>query len=46
VHALVERERGKLASSKLGVLSNPMGLEPMRYDVRVLMRGKQDVSKK
>jgi hypothetical protein len=46
VLALVERERGKLASMKLGVLSNPTGLEPRRYDARVLMRGKQGVSKK
>jgi hypothetical protein len=28
------------------MLSNPMGLEPMWYDARVLMRGKQGVSKK
>jgi hypothetical protein len=27
-----ERERGKLALVKLGVLSNPIGLEPMQYD--------------
>jgi hypothetical protein len=27
-----ERERGRLASVKLGVLSNPMGSEPMWYD--------------
>jgi hypothetical protein len=27
-----ERERGKLASVKLGMLSNPTGSEPMRYD--------------
>jgi hypothetical protein len=26
------REREKLASAKFGVLSNPMGLEPMWYD--------------
>jgi hypothetical protein len=26
------REKEKLASSKLGVLSNPMGSVPMRYD--------------
>jgi hypothetical protein len=32
VLALVEREKGKLASVKLGVLSNPMELEPMGYD--------------
>jgi hypothetical protein len=31
VLALV-REREKLASVKLGVLSNPTGSEPMRYD--------------
>jgi hypothetical protein len=46
VLALVERERGKLSSMKLGMLSNPMGLEPVWYDARVLMRGKQGVSKK
>jgi hypothetical protein len=44
--ALIEREREKLASTKLGMLSNPMGLEPMWYDATVLMRGKQGVSKK
>jgi hypothetical protein len=32
------RGREKLASMKLGVLSNPMGLEPMRYDARVLAK--------
>jgi hypothetical protein len=32
VLALVERERGRLASMKLGVLFNPTGSEPMRYD--------------
>jgi hypothetical protein len=34
VLALVERERerGKLASVKLCVISNPMGSEPMWYD--------------
>jgi hypothetical protein len=26
------RERGKLASVKRGMISNPTGLEPMRYD--------------
>jgi hypothetical protein len=41
-----ERERGKLASMKLDVLSNPMGLEHMQYDARVLTRGKQGVSMK
>jgi hypothetical protein len=41
-----ERERGKLASMKLRVLSIPTGLEPMRYDARVLTRGKEGVSKK
>jgi hypothetical protein len=30
--ALVERERGRLASVKLGVLSNPTRSEPMQYD--------------
>jgi hypothetical protein len=39
VLALVERERGKLATTKLGALSNPTGLEPMRYDARVLAKG-------
>jgi hypothetical protein len=40
VLALVERERerGKLASMKLGMLSNPTGLEPMQYDARVLVK--------
>jgi hypothetical protein len=38
VLALVERERGKLASTMLGVLSNPTGLEPMRYDASVLAK--------
>jgi hypothetical protein len=32
------REEEKLASSKLGILSNPMGLEPMRYDARSLCK--------
>jgi hypothetical protein len=40
------RERWKLASTKLGMFSNPTGLEPMRYDTRVLAKGKQGVSKK
>jgi hypothetical protein len=31
VLALV-KGRGRLAPAKLGELSNPMGLEPMRYD--------------
>jgi hypothetical protein len=31
---------------KLGVLPNPMGLELMWYDERMLMRGKQGVSEK
>jgi hypothetical protein len=35
---LVERERGKLAMMSLGVLSNPTGLESMRYDARVLAK--------
>jgi hypothetical protein len=39
VLALVERERerGRLASAKLDMLSKLMGLEPMRYDASVLM---------
>jgi hypothetical protein len=34
VLALVERERerGRLALTKLGVFSKPMGSDPMRYD--------------
>jgi hypothetical protein len=44
--ACLGREREKLASTKLGVLSNSTGLELMRYDARVLMRGKQGVSTK
>jgi hypothetical protein len=32
------RERGKLTSVKLGVLSNPTGLEPMRYNARALTK--------
>jgi hypothetical protein len=44
--ACLDRERGELASVMLGALSNPTGLEPMRYDARVLTRGKQGVSKK
>jgi hypothetical protein len=32
VLSLVERERGKLALMKLGMLSSSMGSEPMRYD--------------
>jgi hypothetical protein len=31
---------------KLGMFSSLMGLEPMRYDARVLTRGKQGVSKR
>ncbi len=35
--ALVERERGRLASVKLGIPSwSMMELEPIRYDARVL----------
>jgi hypothetical protein len=41
VLALAERERGKLASTKLGVLSTPTGLQPMSYDVSVSERGKR-----
>jgi hypothetical protein len=33
-----ERERGRLASVKLDVLSNLMGLKPMRYDARALTK--------
>jgi hypothetical protein len=32
VLAMVERERGRLASVKHGVPSNSVVLEPMRYD--------------
>jgi hypothetical protein len=36
VLALVERERGRLASVKLGVLSKSTRLVPMYYDARAL----------
>jgi hypothetical protein len=36
--AFLDRERGKLAMMRLGALSNPTGLEPMRYDARVLAK--------
>jgi hypothetical protein len=44
VLALVKRERGKLALSKLGMLSKPMGSEPMRYDARVLAEDAKEVN--
>jgi hypothetical protein len=38
VLALFERERGKLATTKLGALYNPTGLVLMWYDARVLAK--------
>jgi hypothetical protein len=38
VLALGERERGRLAATKLGAPSKPTGLEPMRYDASVLVK--------
>jgi hypothetical protein len=32
------RKRGKLAMMKLGAPSKPTGLEPIRYDARVLAK--------
>jgi hypothetical protein len=45
------REEEKLASSKLDVLSNPMGSVPMRYDAESYVRykgenGKSDTAQK
>jgi hypothetical protein len=45
------REEEKLASSKLSVLSNPMGSVPMRYDAGSYVRykgenGKSDTGQK
>jgi hypothetical protein len=45
------REEEKLASSKLDVLSNPMGSVPMRYDAGSYVRykgenGKSDTAQK
>jgi hypothetical protein len=45
------REEEKLASLKLGMLSNPMGSVPMRYDVGSYVRykgenGKSDTAQK
>jgi hypothetical protein len=38
VLALVERERVRLATMKLGAPSKPTGLEHMWYDARVLAK--------
>jgi hypothetical protein len=45
------REEEKLASSKLGMLSNPMGSVPMQYDAGSYVRyngknGKSDTAEK